>query len=68
MQYITKDIDDAVAGSLKHPPKTGKRVLVCNEAGTAALQVLAALSLHFDLQETTGIHFGLPAEAVADRT
>ncbi|HXM05411.1 MAG TPA: hypothetical protein VN939_22550 [Chthoniobacterales bacterium] len=25
------------------------------------------LGTHFDLQETTGIHFGLPAEAVADR-
>jgi hypothetical protein len=43
-QFIIQNIDDAIAGSLRHPPKIGKRVLVCNEAGTAALQVLAALS------------------------
>jgi hypothetical protein len=54
MQYITKDIDDAVAGSLKHPPKTGKRVLVCNEAGAAALQVLAALSLRPEIAMKAG--------------
>jgi hypothetical protein len=43
-QYITENVDDALCGHLKHPPQTGKRVLVCNEAGTAVLQVLAALS------------------------
>jgi hypothetical protein len=54
-QFITQNIDDAIAGSLRHPPETGKRVLVCNEAGTAALQVLAALSLREEIFMKSGV-------------
>jgi hypothetical protein len=50
-QYITEDIDGAIAGSLK---RHGRRVLVCNEAGTAALQVLAALSLRPEIAMKAG--------------
>ena len=53
-QFITQNIDDGVAGGLKHPPKTGKKVLICNEAGTAALQVLAALSLREEIAMKAG--------------
>jgi len=53
-QFITKDVDDAIAGALKHPPKTGKKVLVSNEAGTAALQVLATLSLREEIFMKSG--------------
>ena len=54
-QFITQNIDDGVAGCLKHPPKTGKKVLVCNEAGTAALQVLATLSLREEIFMKSGV-------------
>jgi hypothetical protein len=53
-QFITQGIDDGIAGALKHPPETGKKVLVCNEAGTAALQVLAALSLRPEIAMKSG--------------
>jgi hypothetical protein len=54
IQFIIQDIDDGIAGCLRHPPKTGKRVLVSNEAGTAALQVLATLSVRPEIFMKSG--------------
>jgi hypothetical protein len=44
MEYITENVDDALNGQLRHPPETGRPVLVVNEnVGIAAIKVLSAL-------------------------